>query len=108
MTSEQAVLLRDILSDLAQDDIGLWEVGWRANVLFERLPEPERSAIAEAVIEHLLAGGLAKIVDSSGNVSSQSLPAPGALREIWNKVPPDTRLWLRATEAGETMSQLPP
>jgi hypothetical protein len=104
MSDQESLLLHDLLPDLAADDIGVWEVGWRANVLLADAPASARSEIAEAVVERMIREGLAVFVDEDGLPSSHPMAAPeferrGRLRATWANAEADTTLWLRATPA---------
>jgi hypothetical protein len=116
MSDQESLLLYDLLPDLAADDIGVWEVGWRANVLLVDTPASTRNEIAEAVVERLILERLAVFVDEDGLPSGHPMAAPeferrGRLRATWANGEADTTLWLRATAATlewASSRQIPP
>jgi hypothetical protein len=59
------LLYWDTISDLVSDDVGIWEVAWRANTLSGRHGDFAKDAAA-TVIGRLVNEGLATPVDESG------------------------------------------
>ncbi len=60
--SLEELLYWDTLSDLVFDDLGAWEVAWRANTLADETSDRTRGAAA-SVILRLVDEGLAVVVD---------------------------------------------
>jgi hypothetical protein len=98
-------LAMDILHDLGQADIGMYEVSWRANALFASLPSQERQLIAARAVRYLIESGWAQIIDSREQGEVRNDPSIVDDTSWHATVDPDTRYWLQITPSGHRLTQ---
>lgn len=98
--SRSQILRVDLLTDLAYDNIGMWEVLWRAHTLFPDLGREETVQLARAVASTIVRTGEASLVDRDNPARlSEDLDRQFATYP-WAADPPDTKLWLAITDVG--------
>jgi hypothetical protein len=92
------LLYWDTISDLASDDLGIWEVAWRANTL-SRTHRNLTNAAAATVIARLVKEGLATPVDESGDRCDETYLGKVLRGDSWARASrPTPMLRLRAVE----------
>jgi hypothetical protein len=98
VTEKRDLLYWDTLSEIVNDDLGLWEVLWRARSMFPEASSDNIVDIARRAIQQLLASDIVILVDrDSGNVLDDAATEAALQGPGWQSSPPDTRIWLQPT-----------
>jgi hypothetical protein len=99
------MLKAEVLSEVEADNVGVWEVLWRANSLFPEALMSERVALAENVIRDLLAEDLVRVLqgDPWFGQGDELWPVAdaGVVLRNWSAWVPsgDSAFWLVSTRS---------